>query len=98
MTISESSIRPLENFIFIKREEEEEELNVGGIKLAIPDSAKEKHNRGIVISVGNGKKIQELNLKPGMRILFSKYGGTDLELGNQKYIILKNDDIMAIIE
>jgi chaperonin GroES len=93
-------IRPLNDRILIKRVEEEEKTK-GGI--IIPDSAKEKPAEGIVVAVGNGKLNDKgervaLEVKAGDRVLFSKYGGTDVKLDGEDHLIMREDDILAIVE
>ena len=92
--------RPLHDRVIIERIEERE-ISAGGI--IIPDTAKEKPQEGKVIAVGtgtvlkNGKTIP-LQVKPGDRVLFSKYGGTEVEFGDENYLVLREDDILGIIE
>jgi chaperonin GroES len=93
-------IRPLNDRILIKRVEEEEKTK-GGI--IIPDSAKEKPAEGIVVAAGNGKLNDKgervaLEVKAGDRVLFSKYGGTDVKLDGEDHLIMREDDILAIVE
>ncbi len=93
-------IRPLNDRIMVKRLEEEEKTK-GGI--IIPDSAKEKPAEGEIIAVGNGKMNDKnervpLEVKPGDRVLFSKYGGTDIKLDGEDYLIMREDDILGIVE
>jgi len=93
-------IRPLNDRILIKRVEEEEKTK-GGI--IIPDSAKEKPAEGIVVAVGNGKHNDKgeriaMEVKAGDRVLFSKYGGTDVKLDGEDHLIMREDDILAIVE
>jgi chaperonin GroES len=93
-------IRPLNDRILVKRLEEEAKTK-GGI--IIPDSAKEKPAEGEVISVGPGKKndkgdVIPMQLKAGDRILFSKYGGTDIKLDGEDYLIMREDDVLGVIE
>ena len=93
-------IRPLQDRVIVKRVEEEEKTK-GGI--IIPDSAKEKPAEGKVIAVGKGKigedgKLQPLDVKPGDRILFSKYAGTEVKVDGQELLVMREDDIMAVIE
>ena len=73
-----------------------EEKTIGGI--IIPDSAKEKPLRGEVIAVGNGTKDEEMILKPGDQVLYGKYAGTEVKLDGEKYLIVKQSDILAIIK
>jgi chaperonin GroES len=93
-------IRPLQDRILVKRVDEEETTS-GGI--IIPDTAKEKPQEGKVISVGPGKtlesgEIAEPGVKPGDRILFSKYAGTDVNVDGDEHIIIREDDVLAIFE
>jgi chaperonin GroES len=93
-------IRPLQDRVIVKRVEEEEKTK-GGI--IIPDSAKEKPAEGKVIAVGKGKigedgKLQALDVKPGDRILFSKYAGTEVKVDGEETLIMREDDILGVIE
>jgi chaperonin GroES len=93
-------IRPLHDRIVVKREEEKE-VKKGGI--IIPDTAKEKPQEGKVIAVGNGKVTEEgkkvpLDVKAGNRILFGKYSGSEVKIDDEDYLIMKEDDVLAIIE
>jgi len=93
-------IRPLNDRVLVKRLEEEEKTS-GGI--IIPDSAKEKPAEGEVIAVGegrikdNGERLA-MTVKVGDRVLFSKYGGTDVKLDGEDYLIMREDDILGIVE
>jgi chaperonin GroES len=93
-------IRPLQDRVIVKRVEEEEKTK-GGI--IIPDTAKEKPIEGKVVAVGKGKvredgKIQPLDLKKGDRILFGKYAGTDIKIEGEEHLIMREDDILGVIE
>jgi chaperonin GroES len=93
-------VRPLNDRILVKRLEEEE-MTKGGI--IIPDSAKEKPAEGEVIAVGKGKINDKgdrikLDVKVGDRVLFSKYGGTDVKIDGVDHLIMREDDILAIVE
>ena len=93
-------IRPLNDRLLVKRLEEEEKT-AGGI--IIPDSAKEKPAEREVIAVGLGKQNDQgehiaLQVKEGDRVLFSKYGGTDVKLDGEDYLIMREDDILGVIE
>ena len=93
-------IRPLQDRIIVKRVEEEAKTK-GGI--IIPDTAKEKPMEGEVIAVGTGKilengKKQLLEVKKGDRVLFSKYAGTDITIDEVEHLIMKEDDILGVIE
>jgi len=95
-----SKIRPLHDRLVIKRIEEKETIK-GGI--IIPDSAKEKPIEGEVLAVGNGKvledgKVRALDIKPGDRVLFGKYSGTEVKLDGEEALILREDDILGVIE
>jgi chaperonin GroES len=95
-----SKIRPLQDRIMIRRVKEEEKTP-GGI--IIPDSAKEKPAEGEVIAVGNGKMkkdgtVRPLDVKVGDRVLFGKYNGTDVALDGEERLIMREDDILAILE
>ena len=94
------NIRPLHDRIVVKRIEEQETIR-GGI--IIPDSAKEKPQEGEVIAVGNGKKNEDgkvlpLDVKAGDRILFGKYSGNEIKLDGDELIILREDEILGVIE
>ena len=85
-------IRPLHDRILVKRQEEKE-TKKGGI--IIPDSAKEKPQEGKVIAVGNGKVTDE---KAGDKILFGKYSGSEVTLDDEEYLILREEDVLCILE
>ena len=94
------TVRPLHDRILIKRVEEKESIK-GGI--IIPDTAKEKPQEGEVIAAGNGKKTEEgkvipMDVKAGDRILFGKYSGTEIKLDNQEYLILREDEVLGVLE
>ncbi len=93
-------IRPLADKVLVQRLEAEA-VTAGGIVL--PDSAKEKPQRGKVISVGDGKllddgSLSKLQVKKGNSVLFTSYAGTEVKLGGQEYMIMSESDIMAVIE
>ena len=93
-------IRPLQDRIIVKRVQEEEKTK-GGI--IIPDSAKEKPIEGKVIAAGNGKvledgKVRPLDVKKGDRVLFSKYAGTEIKLDGEEHLIMREEDILGVIE
>ena len=94
------NIRPLNDRILVKRLEGEEKT-AGGI--IIPDSAKEKPAEGEIVAVGPGKlndagERVAMDVKAGDRVLFSKYGGTDVKLDGEDYLIMREDDILGVIE
>jgi chaperonin GroES len=93
-------LRPLNDRIVVKRIEEEQKT-AGGI--IIPDTAKEKPIQGEVIAVGTGKLLEDgsrkpLDVKVGDRVLFSKYAGTEVKVGTEELLIMREDDVLAIIE
>ena len=93
-------IRPLQDRVMVKRLEEEEKT-VGGI--IIPDTAKEKPQKGKIIAAGPGKKndegkVQPLDVKKGDKVLFSKYAGTEVKVEGEELLIMREDDIMGVIE
>ena len=95
-----ASIQPLQDRVIIRRIEEGEQIR-GGI--IIPDSAKEKPQEGEVIAVGEGKKLDNgervpLDIKEGDRVLFGKYAGTEIKLDGDEYLIMREDDILGVIE
>ncbi|MDR3567146.1 MAG: co-chaperone GroES [Syntrophobacteraceae bacterium] len=94
------NLRPLNDRVVVKRMEEEQKT-AGGI--IIPDTAKEKPIQGEVIAAGNGKTMEDgskraLDVKKGDRVLFGKYAGTEITLESQEVLIMREDDILAIIE
>lgn len=89
------NIKPLADRVLV-RPAAAEEKTVGGIIL--PDSAKEKPLKGEVISVGNGTKDEEMVVKPGNHVLYGKYAGTEIEINGEKLLIMRQSDILAIVE
>jgi len=93
-------IRPLQDRVIVKRIEEEEKTK-GGI--IIPDTAKEKPQEGRVVAVGKGKvsddgKITPLDVKVNDRVLFGKYSGSEISIDNEEHLIMREEDILGIIE
>lgn len=93
-------IRPLQDRVIVKRIAEEEKTK-GGI--IIPDTAKEKPQEGKVVAVGKGKvnddgKLTPLDVKVGDKILFGKYSGTEIKLNGEEHLIMREDDILGIVE
>lgn len=93
-------IKPLQDRILVKRVEEESRTK-GGI--IIPDSAKEKPAEGVVIAVGEGKRDEDgkripMTVKKGDRVLFAKYAGTEIKLDDEEHLVMREDDILGIIE
>jgi chaperonin GroES len=94
------NIRPLNDRIIVRRMEEQEQMRGG---LYIPDTAREKPQEGEVLAVGNGKLLDNgqriaIDLKAGDRILFGKYAGTEIKLDGDEYLILREDDILGVVE
>lgn len=94
------TVRPLHDRLIVKRFEEEEKTK-GGI--IIPDNAKEKPQQGEVIAVGNGKVLEDgkkapLEVKKGDRVLFGKYSGTEIKIDGAEYLMMREEDILGIIE
>jgi chaperonin GroES len=94
------NLRPLHDRVIVKRMEEER-TSPGGI--VIPDSAAEKPIRGEVIAVGNGKilengEVRALDVKAGDKVLFGKYSGTEVKVDGNDVLVMREDDIMAVVE
>lgn len=94
------NIRPLQDRVIVQRIEEEEKTK-GGI--IIPDTAKEKPQEGKIIAVGKGKvndegKVVPMSVKQGDKILFNKYSGAEVKLNGKDYLIMREDDILGIVE
>jgi chaperonin GroES len=95
-----SKIRPLHDRVIVKREEDERK-SPGGI--VIPDSASEKPSKGRVVAVGTGKlledgKVRPLDVKVGDKVLFGKYGGTEVKVDGDDVLVMREEDILAVIE
>jgi chaperonin GroES len=95
-----SKIRPLQDRVIVRRVKEEEKSK-GGI--IIPDTAKEKPTEGEVMAVGNGKVLEDgtvrkLDVKPGDRVLFGKYNGTEVKVDGEDRLIIREDDILGVFE
>jgi len=93
-------LRPLHDRVLIRRLEEQEQKRGG---LFIPDSAKEKPQQGEVVAVGNGKLLDsgervQLDVKPGDRILFGKYSGSDVKIEGDDYLVLREDEILGVLD
>ena len=94
-------IRPLQDRVIVKRIEEEAEKTKGGI--IIPDTAKEKPQQGKIIAAGKGKvnddgKLTPLDVKVGDRILFGKYSGSEIKLDGEEHLIMREEDILGVVE
>jgi chaperonin GroES len=95
-----ATIRPLNDRIIVRRVEEQEQMRGG---LYIPDTAKEKPQEGEVIAVGNGKILNNgdrvaIDIRVGDKVLFGKYSGTEVKLDGDEYLILREDDVLGVIE
>jgi chaperonin GroES len=93
-------VKPLHDRILVQRIEEEERTKSG---IIIPDTAKEKPIMGKVIAVGDGRMLENgqkvpLSVKEGDRVLFGKYAGTEVKIEGEEYLIMREDDVLAIIE
>lgn len=100
MAKKKPNIRPLHDRILVEREEEDR-TSTGGI--VIPDTAAEKPIRGNVIAVGNGRILEDgtvrgLDVKVGDKVLFGKFSGTEVKLGDHELLVLREDDVMAVID
>lgn len=94
------NIRPLNDRLIVKRLEEEEKTK-GGI--IIPDNAKEKPSQGEVIAVGSGKILEDgkklpLEVKKGDRVLFGKYSGTEIKVDGNEYLMMREEDVLGVVE
>jgi chaperonin GroES len=99
-TAKKAGITPLGDRVLVKRAEEGEQVR-GGI--IIPDSAKEKPQEATVVALGSGKRDKDgevvpFEVKAGDRVLISKYGGTEVKIGGEDYLLVREDDILGIIE
>ena len=95
-----NKIRPLHDRILVKRVEQEQKTASG---IYIPDNAQEKPMEGMIVAVGKGRrdengKLHELDVKVGDKVLFAKWGGTEVKLGGVEYLIMKESDVLAIVD
>ncbi len=93
-------IRPLHDRVVVKRVEEEEKTKAG---LYIPDTAKEKPIQGKVVAMGDGKILDSgekrpMAVKEGDRVIFAKYAGTEVEIGGETVLVMREDDVMGVVE
>lgn len=100
MSNAKSKIRPLQDRLIVQRIESEEKTASG---LYIPDTAKEKPQQGRVVAIGKGKvredgTVQPLDLREGDKILFGKYSGTEIKIDGQDYLIMREDDVLGVLE
>ena len=97
---AKQKIRPLHDRVIVEREEEER-TSAGGI--VIPDTAAEKPVRGRVVATGKGKILEDgtvrpLDVKAGDKVLFGKYSGTEIKIDGEEFLVMREDDLMAVIE
>jgi chaperonin GroES len=100
MPAKKTGIQPLADRVLVKRIEEEQQTK-GGI--IVPDTAKEKPQQGKIIEVGPGRMTEDgkripLEVKKGNKVLFGKYSGSEVTVGDQEYLIMREDDILAVID
>ncbi|MCI7813066.1 MAG: co-chaperone GroES [Lachnospiraceae bacterium] len=88
-------LRPLGNRVVLQHQEAEEKTPSG---IILPDSAKEKPQEAIVIAVGPGKDDDEMQVKEGDKVIYTKYAGTEIKMDDQEYVIVSQSDIIAIVE
>ncbi|MGN1140727.1 MAG: co-chaperone GroES [Oliverpabstia sp.] len=92
-------LKPLGDKVVLQYQKAEEKTQSG---IILPDSAKEKPQEAVVIAVGPGKDVDgkktEMQVKEGDKVIFSKYSGTDVKIGEEEYVIVSQDDIIAIVE
>ena len=94
MAKTEIGVRPLHDRILVRRMAEEEKT-AGG--LFIPDTAKEKPQKGKIVAAGSGKKDEPMELKEGDMVLYGKYAGTEINIDGEEYLIMRQSDVLAII-
>ncbi|OLZ10848.1 co-chaperone GroES [Sulfobacillus thermosulfidooxidans] len=85
-------VKPLGDRVLVKLVEEQERTQSG---IYIPDTAKDKPQTGLIVAVGDGEDIK---VKEGQRVLFAKFAGTEIKIGNEEHLILSTDDILAVVE
>jgi len=93
-------LRPLQDHLLVKRIEEQQKTTAG---LIIPDSAKEKPMEAVVVAVGAGKvqedgSVRKMGVKAGDRVLFTKYSGSEIKMDGVEHLILREDDVLALVE
>ena len=88
------SVTPLHDRVIVKADAAEEKSSVG---IIIPDTAKEKPQRGTVIAAGPGKKDEPVTVKAGNTVLYGKYAGTEIQIDGEDYLIMRESDILAIV-
>lgn len=92
--MSKINVKPLADRVIVKPAVAEEMTASG---LIIPDTAKEKPQEGMVVAVGPGKKDEPMNVKEGDKVLYGKYGGTEIQINGEEYLIMRESDIYAIV-
>lgn len=90
-----SKLKPLAGYVVVKREEEASQTKAG---IYLTDSAKEKPQRGTVMAVGEGKEGKKAQVMVGQKVLFKKYGPTEVEMDGEEMLLLEEEDILAIID
>ncbi len=100
--VTKINIRPLADRVVVEPVEEEEVTFAGG-KLVLPETAKEKPQKGVILATGPGRKDDDgkvipMDVKEGDQVLYSKYAGTEIKIEGKKYLILKESDILAVVE
>ncbi|BCX02069.1 MAG: 10 kDa chaperonin [Candidatus Roseilinea sp.] len=100
--LTKINIRPLADRVVVEPMEEEEVTFAGG-KLVLPETAKEKPQKGVVLAAGPGRKDDDgkvipMDVKEGDQVLYAKYAGTEIKIEGKKYLILKESDILAVVE
>jgi chaperonin GroES len=93
-------VRPLHDYLLVKRIEEQQKTTAG---LIIPDSAKEKPMEAVVVAVGAGKvqedgQVRKMDIKAGDHVLFTKYAGNEIKIDGSEHLILRQDDVLALVE
>lgn len=88
------AIKPLQDRVLVEPKQAEEKLASG---LYVPETAKEKPQRGTVIAVGNGKKDEPMEIKVGDEVLYGKYAGTEISVDGKDYMIMRQSDVLAIL-
>lgn len=90
------NLKPLGNRVIVKALPKEETTKAG---IILPDTvSKESRMEGEIVAVGNGEKVSALEIKPGQKVVFSEYGGSEVKIEDQEYKILNHDDLLAVVE
>lgn len=96
------NMKPIGDHVLVKPIAEDDEMVHGALRLVVADTAKDKPNRGEVVAIGQGRilsdgQVREIIVKPGEKVLFSKYAGNEFSVNNEQYIILSYDDILVVL-